>query len=73
MKKVNLKTNSASGKILTVVLLFLAYAAVSFFATAGILWLINRAIGTTWWSWKVSIGIWLALVLLTSKLKVEMQ
>lgn len=42
---------------------------ISFFATAGILWLICWALRWTWWSWKICFGIWLLMILLNSAFK----
>lgn len=38
----------------------------SFFTTAGILRLICWAFKWTWWSWKISFGIWLGMALISS-------
>ena len=75
MKLFNWIGNSVGGNILLFLLFFLIVLAVSFFSTAGILWLINWAFGLTFWSWKTSFGIWLAISLLsgmlTAHVKVE--
>ena len=61
--------------ILFVILAFVAIIGVSFLATAGILRLICWAFDLTWWSWKTSFGVWLAIALassvFTSHIKVE--
>lgn len=75
MKLFNRIGNSVGGNILLFLFFFLIVLAVSFFSTAGILWLINWAFGLTFWSWKTSLGIWLAISLLsgmlTAHVKVE--
>lgn len=75
MKLFNWICNSVGGNILLIILIFLVFLAISFFSTAGVLWLINWAFGLTFWSWKTSLGIWLGLSLLegifTARVKVE--
>ena len=75
MKLLNRLLSTLGGNIVFAVLLFLLFLAVSFFSTAGILWLINWAFGLNFWSWKVCFGIWLAISLLegifTTSVKVE--
>lgn len=41
----------------------------SFFANAGVLWLICWAFRMTWWSWRVCIGVWLLEILLETIFK----
>lgn len=41
----------------------------SYFATAGIIWLMCWAFSWTWWSWKTCFGIWLLMFLLSSTFK----
>lgn len=66
-------SNSIAVSILVAILVFLLVCAVSFFATAGILWVINWAFNLSFWSWKTCLGIWLALVLLTGGVKAQMK
>ena len=67
--------SSVGGNIVLAILIFLLLLAVSFFATAGVLWLINWAFGLSFWNWKICFGIWLALSLLegmfTTRVKIE--
>lgn len=49
-----------------IALIFLTVALISFFITAGILYLICWAFSMTWWSWKACFGIWLIMFLLGS-------
>ena len=60
-------------RIAIILAIFLIYLAASFFAVAGVLWVINWALDLSFWNWKVSFGIWLALVLLTANLGVEIE
>lgn len=55
----------ASVAIIFVILLLL----LSYFATAGIIWLMCWAFSWTWWSWKACFGIWLLMFLLSSTFK----
>lgn len=75
MKLFNWIVNSVGGNILLIILIFLVFLAISFFSTAGVLWLIDWAFNLTFWSWKTAVGIWLGLSLLegifTARVKVE--
>jgi hypothetical protein len=53
-------------------MVFLLVCAVSFFATAGVLWVINWAFGLSFWSWRTCAAVWLALMLLTGGIKAQM-
>ena len=64
---------TAGGSIVLVILLFVLFLAVSFFLTAGILWCINWAFGLNFWSWKICLGIWLAISLLESIFKANIK
>ena len=75
MKLLNKLFSTLGGNIVLAILFFLLFLAISFFSTAGVLWLINWAFGLNFWNWKVCFGIWLALSLLegifTARIKVE--
>ena len=47
-------------KLLFVILFFLGCCVLSFFATAGLLWLICWAFGRMW-SWRAVVGVWAIL------------
>ena len=68
-----IQTDSVLVSVLLAFLVFLLVCAVSFFATAGILWVINWAFGLSFWNWRTCIGIWLALILLTGSIKAQMK
>ena len=53
-------------KAFGVAIILVAVCAISFFAVAGILYGICWAFNLTFWSWKASFGIWLAMFLLSS-------
>ena len=62
--KNRLKIKTNAGKVLTAVVLVILIAigmAISFFGTAGVLWLICWAFNWSWWSWRACFGVWLAL------------
>ena len=67
------QTDSVLVSILLSLLVFLLVCAVSFFGTAGVLWVINWAFGLSFWNWRTCIGIWLALMLLTGSIKAQMK
>lgn len=67
------QTDSVLVSVLLAFLVFLLVCAVSFFATAGVLWVINWAFGLSFWNWRTCIGIWLALILLTGSIKAQMK
>lgn len=50
---------------LIIALLFLVLAGLEFLATAGIIYLITLCFGLAF-SWKITFGIWLIILLLTS-------
>lgn len=54
---------------LQIVLIVVVIIAVSFLANAGILWLICKLLGMSWWSWKTAAGIWLIEALISSVFK----
>lgn len=49
-----------------IVLIILGAMALSYVATAGILYLIMLAFGQPWFGWRVSFGVWLLLALVSS-------
>jgi len=57
-------------EIILVIVCDVVSIAVSFFATAGLLWVICWAFNLAWWSWKISLGVWVALLILSSTFKV---
>ena len=66
--------NSSGAVVLGIILLVAVMIVLSFFATAGILWLLCHAFHWTWWSWGTSLAVWLALGLVSGtgiKVKVE--
>ena len=67
------QTDSVFVTVLAAFLTFLVVCAVSFFATAGVLWVINWALGLSFWNWRTCIAIWLALILLTGGIKAQMK
>ena len=67
------QTDSVLVSVLLSLLVFLLVCAVSFFATAGVLWVINWAFGLSFWNWRTCIAIWLALMLLTGSIKAQMK
>ena len=73
MKLFNKLFSTAGGSIVLAILIFLLILAVSFFTTAGVLWLINWAFGLDFWNWKFCFGIWLALSLLESIFKTSVK
>lgn len=68
-----IQTDSVITTVLVAFLVFLIVCAVSFFATAGVLWVINWAFGLSFWNWRTCIGVWLALMLLTGGIKAQMK
>ena len=67
------QTDSVLVSILLSLLVFLLVCAVSFFGTAGVLWVINWAFGLSFWNWRTCIAIWRALMLLTGGIKAQMK
>lgn len=59
---------AAGGAIILMVIMTIGLLALSFFVTAGIVWLICWAFSLTF-SWKIAFGIWLVLVILRSIFK----
>lgn len=53
-------------KIAVLVLGFILIMAFSFFANAGILWLICKLLNMSWWSWRTAAAIWLIESLISS-------
>lgn len=51
-----------------VLLTLIAILAVSFLCTAGLVWIVCWAFSLMW-NWKVAIGIWAALFLISGSLK----
>jgi hypothetical protein len=72
-RKLLSEKGTIASNILLFALVFILVCTASFFATAGILWLINWAFGLSFWSWKVSFGVWLALALLSGSLKAHVE
>ena len=68
-----IQTDSVLVSVLLAFLVFLIVCAASFFATAGVLWVINWAFGLSFWNWRTCIAIWLALMLLTGSIKAQMK
>lgn len=68
MAFVNLKLKPGSYKGISmawIVLLVVVAIALSFFATAGITWLIMWCFGyAEMWSWTISLGVWLICIML---------
>lgn len=56
------------GKIVLYVVIVAALLAISFFGTAGLVWLVCWAFKWTW-SWKISVGVWAALILVSGAVK----
>lgn len=56
------------GKIVLYVVIVAALLAISFFGTAGLVWLVCWAFKWTW-SWKISMGVWAALILVSGAVK----
>lgn len=75
MKFFDWLTDTLCGRTVLVILFILIFIAISFFTTAGILWVINWAFGLNFWSWKACLGIWCAISILegifTTHVKVE--
>lgn len=55
-------------KILIAILIIAIYLAISFFSTAGIVWVVCWAFGLLW-SWKIALGVWAALCLISGAVK----
>lgn len=51
-----------------IILVIVLCLAVSFFATAGLIWVVCWALGFVW-SWKLCIGIWALMILASSVFK----
>lgn len=58
--------------IIAAIAIFVVCAILSFFANAGIIWVICWAFHGTWWSWRVCLGIWLLEALLSGIFKAQM-
>lgn len=50
------------------ILLIILALALSFFGTAGLVWLVCWAFGLAW-SWKIAIGVWAVICLVSSAVK----
>lgn len=57
MKKYDLKA------VIIYLLIFVAIMALSYLVTAAMLYLICKCFDLDIWSWKTSLGLWLALIL----------
>lgn len=53
-------------KIAVLVFGLILIIAFSFFANAGILWLICKLLNMSWWSWRTATAIWLIEALISS-------
>lgn len=59
-------------KIFIIVLIFIAFLALSWFATCGVVKLITLCFSLNF-SWKIATGIWLVLLLLTGGVKISIK
>ena len=55
-------------KVFTYVLIVAVLLAISFFGTAGLVWLVCWAFKWTW-SWKISLGVWALSCLVSGAVK----
>lgn len=55
-------------KALITILIIAICLAISFFCTAGLVWVVCWAFGLTW-SWKIALGVWAALCLISGAVK----
>ena len=55
-------------KVLITILIIAICLAVSFFGTAGLVWVICWAFGLSW-NWKIALGVWAALCLISGAVK----
>lgn len=63
MKKNN---NIGCGMAIVIALIILAALLLSYLLTTGIIFLICLAFGKAWVGWKISFGIWLCLIVVSS-------
>jgi len=49
-----------------IIIILVGGLALSYLLTTGMLYLIMCAFGQSWFGWKVSFGVWLILILLSS-------
>lgn len=54
--------------MITAILIIAFALTLSFFGTAGLVWLVCWAFSLAW-SWKLSIGVWAAICLISSAVK----
>lgn len=55
-------------EILIAILIIAICLAISFFSTAGLVWVVCWAFGLLW-SWKIALGVWAALCLISCAVK----
>ena len=55
-------------KALITILIIAICLAISFFGTAGLVWVVCWAFGLSW-SWKIALGVWAALCLISGAVK----
>ena len=65
--------DSVGGVIALAAVIVIILEALSFFVTAGTLWLICHLLGMTWWSWKIAAAIWLCMQLVSAAVKPHIQ
>ena len=56
--------------IIIAILSFLAFAGISYLIVAGLVWVVCFAFGLEW-SWLISLGIWVILILLKGIFSIE--
>lgn len=58
--------------ILILITITIIFLLISFYITAGVTWLLLYLIGLSYiWSWKISLFIWLILIIIKSLFKGE--
>lgn len=55
-------------KALITILIIAICLAISFFGTAGLVWVVCWVFGLSW-SWKIALGVWAALCLISGAVK----
>lgn len=55
-------------KALITILIIAICLAISFFGTAGLVWVVCWAFGLSW-SWKIALGVWAVLCLISGAVK----
>lgn len=55
-------------KALIAILIIAICLAISFFGTVGLVWVVCWAFGLSW-SWKIALGVWAALCLISGAVK----